>query len=117
RQIAALGVGIVALDVAAEHEPALIRLTDIEMARAEGHHHVDQGLHALGDEGLHRVTLDWDPQARLSRNARRIAGAGQCYLLRRDIALLGLDPEYAPLSDAEAGRGTILDDVDAARVC
>src|SRR5262249_6345836 len=116
RQIPTLGVGIVALDVAAEHEPALIRLTDIEMTRAEGHHHVDQGLHALGDEGLHRVTLDRKAEACERCNARGIASAGQRYFLRRDVALLRLDPEYAPLADAEAGRSTILDDVNAARV-
>ncbi len=32
------------------------------------------------------------------------------------IALLGLDAGDAPILDAEAGRGAILDDVDAARI-
>ena len=36
RQVAALGVGIVAVDIAAEDQPALVGLADIEMPGAEG---------------------------------------------------------------------------------
>ena len=36
RQVAALGVGVVAVDVAAEDEAALVRLADVEMPGAEG---------------------------------------------------------------------------------
>ena len=64
RQIAALGVGIVAVDIAAEHEAAFVRLADIEMACAERHHMIDQRLDALGDEGLDHMRLDRQPQSR-----------------------------------------------------
>ena len=69
-KVAALCVGIVALDVAAEYEPAFVGLADVEMAGAESHHDVDDRLDALGDEGLHGVALDRQSQARKRRDAR-----------------------------------------------
>src|SRR5882757_2532708 len=36
REVAALGVGVVAVDIAAEHQAALVGLADIEVPRPEG---------------------------------------------------------------------------------
>src|SRR4029078_8668346 len=113
REIAALGVGIVALDVAAEDEAAFVGLADIEMAGTEGHHDGDYGLHAFGDESLDGMALDGKPQAGKRGDPRRVAGAGERDLLRGDIALLGLAAYDAAVLDTEAGRRAILDDVDA----
>ena len=41
RQVAAPGIGVVAVDIAAEDEAALVGLRDVEMAHAEGDDHVD----------------------------------------------------------------------------
>ena len=44
RQVAALRIRVVAVDVAAEHQPALVRLADVEVPGAEGDDVVDQRL-------------------------------------------------------------------------
>jgi hypothetical protein len=62
------------------------------------------------------VALDGKSQSCHGGDAGRIAGTGERDLLRRDVALLRLDSEDAPLADAKTGRGAILDDVDAAAV-
>ena len=86
RQVAALGVGIVAVDIAAEDQPALVGLADIEMAGAEGHDAVDQRLDALGDEGLQHMAFDRQAQARHRGDARRVAGDGHADLAGADLA-------------------------------
>ena len=75
RQVAALGVGVVAVDVAAEDQAALVGLADVEMPGAEGD---DAGRSAASapsdDEGLQHVALDRQPQARHRGDARGVAG-------------------------------------------
>jgi hypothetical protein len=44
RQIAALGIGIVAVDIAAEDQATLVGLRDIEMPGAECDDAIDKGL-------------------------------------------------------------------------
>ena len=91
RQIAALGVGIVAVEIAAEHEAAFVRLADIEMAGAERHHMIDQRLDAFGDEGLDDMRLDRQPQAGKRADPRGAAGDGKPHLRGADEAAVGLD--------------------------
>ena len=95
RQIAALRIGIIAVDVAAEDEAALVRLADVEMPRAEGDDGVDQRLHAFRHEGLQHMALDRQAQARHGGDLRRAPGAGKPDLLRADEALRGLDARRA----------------------
>ncbi len=57
-EIAALGIGIVAVDIAAEDETALVRLRHVEMAGAKGDDGVDEGFQPLGDEGLQHMAFD-----------------------------------------------------------
>src|SRR5680860_947797 len=116
RHVAALGVGVVALDVAAKDEPAFVGLAAIEVAGAEGDDDVEQRLDTLGDEGLHRVALDGQAQARHLGDARGIAGNRQRHFLGADESLLGLDARDATVLDAKAGGRAILDDVDAAGI-
>ena len=47
RQIAALRIGIVAVDIAAEDKAALVGLGDIEMSGAEGDDMVDERFQSL----------------------------------------------------------------------
>ncbi len=116
RQIAALGVGVVAVDIAAEDEAALVGLADVEMPRAEGDDLVDHGLEALRHEGLQHVALDGQAQARHRRDLGGAPGAGEADLLRADEAARRLHAEHAPALDANARDLAVLDDVDAALV-
>src|SRR3546814_11642413 len=65
RQVAALGIGVVAVDVAAEHQAALVGLRDVEVAGAEGDDGVDERLQRFRDESLKEVAF-----------ARQVAQAG-----------------------------------------
>src|SRR5579864_3172480 len=47
-EVAALGIGVVAVDIAAEHQSALVRLADIEMTGAIGDHARYDRLDRLG---------------------------------------------------------------------
>ena len=114
RQVAALGVGVVAVDVAAEHQPALVGLADVEVAGAEGDDVVDQRLDALRHEGLQHVALDRQPQPRERRHARGVAGAGEPDLAGAHEALARIDADDAPALDADARHLAVLHDVDAA---
>ena len=68
-QVAALGVGIVAVDVAAEDEAALVGLGDIEMSGAERDDVVDERLQPFGHEGLQDVAFE---RQRHAGHARRL---------------------------------------------
>ena len=57
-QIAALGIGVPAIQPAAEHKTALVRLADIEMPGPEGDHAVHQRLQPLGYEGLQHMAFN-----------------------------------------------------------
>ena len=58
RQVAPLGVGIVAVDIATEHQSTLVRLADVEMACAERYHAGNERLDWLRHKGLDDVALD-----------------------------------------------------------
>ena len=76
---AALTVAVVAVDAAAKHQPALVRLADVEMSRTVGDDDVKDRLDALGDEGLQHVGLDRQAQVHHRRQARGMAGDGQAH--------------------------------------
>ena len=71
RQIAALGVGVVAVDIATEDEAALVGLADIKMPRAEGDHTGDHRLQSFGDECLENVAFDGQPHPCLRHDTGR----------------------------------------------
>ncbi len=115
RQHAALGIGVEAVDMAAEHEAALVRLREVEQLRTERDDVMDDGLQRLGHEGLQHVALDGKPQARHRRDMRGVPGD-------RDRDLAGVDPARATsrcrrpccrLAD-DARHLAMLEDVDAA---
>ncbi len=116
-EVAPLGVGIVAVDVAAEDKPALVGLAEVEMPRAEGHHRVDEGLQPLRHEGLEHVALDRQAQARHLRHPAGVPRRGQGELAAADEAAAGLHAfDRAVGAAADAGYLAVLDDVDAAGV-
>src|SRR5439155_13086600 len=94
RQVAAPCIGVIAIDVAAEHEPTLVGLADVEMPGAERDYAIDCRLDAFRHEGLQHMAFDRQPKARERRNARGIARD-------READLLDLD---APARGVEAGR-------------
>ncbi len=114
RQVAALGVGIVAVDVAAEHQAALVGLADIEMPRPEGDDARNERLDRFRHEGLQHMALDRQPQTGACGDPRTAAGHRQANLARADDSPRGLDPDDAIAIANEAGDLAILDDVDAA---
>ena len=64
RELTPLGKAVVPIDVAAEHQAALVGLADIEQLRPEGNHVIHERLDGLGHEGLQQMALDRQPQAR-----------------------------------------------------
>ena len=77
RKVSALSIGIVAIEVAAEDQAALIGLADVEVAGTECHDAIDGRLDALGDESLDDVALDRQAQPRHRRKSRGVAGDRQ----------------------------------------
>src|SRR5262245_53140180 len=91
RELAALGIGVEAVNMAAEDEPALIGLREIEELGAEGKNMIDKRLDRLRHEGLQDVALDRKPQARHSRHMRGMAGDCDAGLAGEDAPARGLD--------------------------
>ena len=112
-EVAALRIAVVAVDVAAEHETALVRLADVEVPCAEGDDARDQRLQAFGDERLQHMALDRELEACERRDARGVASAGEADLARGDRAPRGLDAGDGAARDAEPRHLAVLDDVDA----
>src|SRR5207248_8764316 len=101
---------------AAEDEPSLVRLADIEMIGAVGDHLVDQGLQGFSDEGLKDMGLDGKLEAGLPGEQARMPSDGKPNLARRDRALRRFHAGD-PLALAQKARDlAILDDVDAVAV-
>ena len=100
RQIAAPRIGIVAVDVAAEDQAALVRLRDVEMAGAEGDDAVDIGLQSFRHEGLQHMAFDRQLHAGHGGHLGGIAGGGKAQLLAADEAPVGLDAHNLALLDA-----------------
>ena len=90
-ELAALGIGVEAVDMAAEDQPALVGLREIEELGAEGDDVVDQRLDRLGDEGLQDMALDRQAQPRHGGDMRGVAGHRDAGAFRQDAAAAGLD--------------------------
>ena len=69
RHVSALGIGIVAVYVAAEDQAALVRLADIEVAGAKGDNVRQKRLDRFGDESLKHMAFDGKTQIRHGRDA------------------------------------------------
>ena len=115
-RLAAPGVRVVAVDVAAEDEPALVGLADVEVPGAEGHDTVDRRLDALRDESLQNMAFDRQPQARQRPDARGVARDRKADLARPDRAARRVEPRDTAVADINAGHLAVLDDVDAAHI-
>ena len=116
REIAALGVGIVAVDIAAEDEAALVRLADVEMPGAEGDDAGDDRLQGFGDERLQYVRFDRQIDAGFRCQKRRMASDGEADLFGVDRAARRLHAgDGAGCVAQKACNLAILDDVDAQR--
>eukprot|EP01035_Chromulina_nebulosa_P034131 gene34131-45762_t len=71
-----LATGVVAIDVAAEHQPAFVGLADVKMSGAEGDDAGNDRLQPFGDEGLQHVALDRQPHPGHGGHARAGASHG-----------------------------------------
>ncbi len=100
RHVAAPGIGVVAVEIAAEDEPALVRLRDIEMADAIGDDRVEIGLDAFRHEGLQHMAFDRQLHAGHLRDLAGVAGSGEAEGAHDGQAII------------EAARGASGDDLD-----
>ena len=116
RKIAALRIGIVAVEVAAEYEAALVGLADVEMASPERRNAVDIGLDRFRHEGLQKMRLDRQGEARHGGEPRGIAGDRDAHLARADEAARCLDADHSSGLAADAGHLAMFENVDAAPV-
>jgi hypothetical protein len=116
RQIAALRIGVVEVEIAAHHELALVGLADIEMHGARRDDGVEHRLDGLGHHCLQHVRLDGKLQSRHRGDVAGMPGDGEPELRRRDESLRGVDTRDGAVVDPDAGHRALLDDVDAAGV-
>ena len=70
RQVAALGIGVVAVEVAAEDEPALVRLADVEVPGAISDDAGDERLHCFRHKRLQYMAFDRQAEAGHRRDQR-----------------------------------------------
>src|SRR5258708_35856330 len=61
-KISAAGIAVVAVDIAAEDKPTLVRLADIEMTCTKSYHARDYGFQRFGNERLENKTSMPHPQ-------------------------------------------------------
>src|SRR5215470_5045934 len=116
RQVAALGIAVVTVNVAAEYEPTFVALANVEMACAEGDDVVDNRFHSLGYEGLQYVALDWKTQTCHRCEPRAAAGDDNSDLAGADRATRSLDTGHALLADHDPGNFAVFHDIDATLV-
>ena len=116
RQAAALGIRVVAVEIAAQHQPALVGLADVEMRRAVGDDAVDHRLQRLGDEGLQHVGLDRQAQPGQGRDWPVWPATASPTLPARIGPRVVSTPTTRAVLEDEAGDLAFLDDVDAERV-
>ena len=115
-EIAALSIGIVAVEIAAHDDLALVRLVRVEVPGAERDHGVQDRLYRLGHHRLQEVRLDRQREAGERGDMPCVARDRKSDLVRADEAARGLDPADTPTLDAESRHLAVLDDVDATRV-
>src|SRR5690606_1270683 len=92
------------------------RLTDVEVARTEGHDRVDQRSDPLRHESLQHMAFDRQPQAGHACNPRGVASNCDADALGLEKSPRSFHPDHTPVLDAKAGDLAVLDDVDAALI-
>ena len=115
-QVAALGVGVVTVEIATHQDLALVGLADIKMSGTGGDHGVEHGLQGLGHHGLQHVGLDGQAHVRHGREPARVSGHHDADLVGADVPAGGVDAHYPAAFAANPRHLTVLDDVDAARI-
>src|SRR2546430_16728804 len=84
RQRAALAVAVVAVDGAAEHQSALVRLADVEMSGTVGQDDIEHRLDAFAHEGLQHVALEREREGRHRGESRPMPGDGPAHPVGRN---------------------------------
>ena len=99
-ELAALGIGVEAVDMTAEDETTLVRLREIEELRTPGDDIVDDRLDRLGHEGLQDMAFHGQRHARHPGDVR-------CMASHRDTHPAGID---AAARSFDAGALAVLHD-------
>src|SRR5690606_31373971 len=116
RQVSALGVAVVAVEIAAEDEATLVRLGHVEMAAAESDDAIEIGLDRFRDEGLQNVAFDGEAfDAGEPKDAARASGDRYGDLSSANLAARAGDADYRVPLAQKACHLAILDDVHAKR--
>ena len=116
RQVAALGVGIVAVDVAAEHQPALVGLADVEMPGAERDDVSISGLTPSETKACSTWLSIGSRRPARAATREELPAQASPILPARDEARARVDADDAAALDADARDLAVLHDVDAALV-
>ena len=116
RQVAALAVRVVAVDVAAQHEFAFVRLADVEVHCARRDDRVEHRLYRLGDERLQHVRFDRQLEAGHGRDLPGMAGDREADFLGAYGAARGFDGGDAVAITFESRDFALLDDIYAESV-
>ena len=113
RQVAALGVGVVAVNVAAKDQTALVGLADIKVPGAKGHHPVDQRLQPFGHEGLQDVAFNGQPHAGMGHDLGRRSRHRHADFFCADKSARRFHPADTAIFDPQTRDFALLDQVDA----
>ena len=113
RRRAALAVGRNAVETAAEHDLALVRLAGVDAGAQMQNDDVEAGLDRLAHHRLQRVGMDRQFHAGFGHELRRMAGDRDADRFGANFAQSRLDADAGAVLHDEAGRLAILDDVDA----
>jgi len=112
-QIAALGVGIIPVDIATKNQPALVRLAAIEMPCAECHDTGHHRLQSFGDEGLQDMGLHRQAHLGLRHQAARGARDSASDLACTDEPARCLHTKACAILNAKTRYFAILDNIHA----
>ena len=116
RQVAALGVGGIEIQIAAKDQAAFVRLGHIKMPHAKADHVIDAGLQPLGYKGLQNMAFNRHTEPRHRRDLTGAACNGHPDLLGFDWPLGGLDPHDFAVFNINTGDFAVLDNIDTLHI-
>ena len=110
------GADQAAIEAAAEHKLALVRLVDIRARSEMQQHDVKAGFCRLADHRLQRIGMDRQLDAGLRHQLRGMTGYGDADRFGANLARSRLNPNAGAVLHEESGDFTGLDDVDTESV-
>ncbi len=115
RHIAALRIRGIGIGIAAQHQPALVRLADINAQHRRGHDDIEHRLQRFGHERLERITAQGQPEPGHIGQHRRVPGDRHPQLAAGNIPLRRAHARHRAAGGVtlDPGHAAILDHIDA----